>query len=197
MHPKAYLVLGLALVQIPQAIAVPLNYKKTAHVHLPHAHHRLSPYDKCTLVLCGTVLLTCALALIAQSCRISALIVRRTQQWKQEEYHADGTHAMADCGNAKRGIISRYATRYGGIVEQVTEVDGIRKVVLVVNARLPTSEDQDAYADWFRRWCQRQETVSSDVCEGAADEMTPLMGAQQPETPRPLFWKSEPILLTP
>ncbi|KAL5359790.1 hypothetical protein BJX96DRAFT_62081 [Aspergillus floccosus] len=125
-----------------------------------------------------------------QSCRLSALIVRRAQQWKQEEHHADCAHAMADFegGNSnatpKHGIITRYATRYGGIVEQVTEVNGIRKVVLVVNARLPTSEDRDAYADWFRRWCQRQETVSSDAGEGASDEMTPLIGVEEPETSR-------------
>ncbi|KAL4897791.1 hypothetical protein BDV59DRAFT_49789 [Aspergillus ambiguus] len=85
--------------------------------------------------------------------------------------------------NTKRGRINRYATRYGGIVERVRDVNGIRKVVLVVNARLPTSKAQDAYADWFRRWCQHQEETSNSS-ERTSDETTPLVGTASSEAPR-------------
>ncbi|KAL4888269.1 hypothetical protein BDV59DRAFT_188860 [Aspergillus ambiguus] len=85
--------------------------------------------------------------------RLFTTIVRRAQQWKHKEYLARYENTMSGSGIRTQGVINRYATRYGGIIERVRGVDDIRKVVLIVNASLPTSEAHDVYTERFRRCC--------------------------------------------
>ncbi|KAE8421456.1 hypothetical protein BDV36DRAFT_280762 [Aspergillus pseudocaelatus] len=89
-----------------------------------------------------------------------------------------------EAGYAKGGTLPRYATRFGALSEQETDVSGVRKVVLVVNDTYATNVAQDAYADWFVRWCHLQEEASNYAAEGPSDEMTPLIDVGSPAAPR-------------
>ena len=91
-----------------------------------------------------------------------------------------------EAGYAKGGTLPRYATRTGALSEQETDVSGVRKVVLVVNDTYATNVAQDAYADWFVRWCHLQEEASNYAVEGLSDERTPLIDVGSPAAPRSL-----------
>ncbi|KAE8360370.1 hypothetical protein BDV27DRAFT_41473 [Aspergillus caelatus] len=153
---------------------------------LSSSHRILSTYDKCILMLCGAVLLICTVALLVQACRILADIARKERLWRQEDYLAEEELLMSalEAGYAKGGTLPRYATRFGALSEQETDVSGVRKVVLVVNDTYATNVAQDAYADWFVRWCHLQEEASNYAAEGPSDEMTPLIDVGSPAAPR-------------
>ncbi|KAE8378281.1 hypothetical protein BDV26DRAFT_261883 [Aspergillus bertholletiae] len=88
-----------------------------------------------------------------------------------------------EAGYAKRGTAPQYTARFGALSEQEIDVNGTRKVVLVVNNTFASNAAQDAYANWFVRWCHLQETASNYAVERRADEMTPLIDMESPETP--------------
>lgn len=123
-----------------------------------------------------------------QACRISIDIVRSEQRWVQEdgkeciECAAQG-HLMSDLEAGNRTSTSdsssstctfvndRYVTRHGRLTEQVIDVNGIRKSVLVIDETFSGSGSgtRDAYADWFQKW--RTMSCTSE----SIDERTPLV----------------------
>lgn len=154
--------------------------KKTSLTHrhrgkngrLRDLNHPLTPCDEYLLTLCCVVLSVCAIALLAQACRIFIAIVRKEIQGRLEKgyrqntrlYSAkhgnslldleDGRQTLRTSAESPNGRVhnSRYVTRYGGIAEEVVDVNGVQKTVLVVKANLPWNGAQDAYTDWFERW---------------------------------------------
>ncbi|KAL4733810.1 hypothetical protein BDV11DRAFT_73896 [Aspergillus similis] len=77
---------------------------------------------------------------------------------------------------------SRPVTRYGSIQQHMVDVNGIRKLVLVVDidkyGRGASSEaSPDEYAEWFERWRQQQQREAEvAVSEEPLDESAPLLG---------------------
>ncbi|KAB8218029.1 hypothetical protein BDV33DRAFT_176344, partial [Aspergillus novoparasiticus] len=153
---------------------------------LSSSHRLLSTYDKCVLTLCGAVIFICAVALLVQACRILIDIGRKERLWRQEDYLTEEELLMSalEAGYAKGGTLPRYATRFGTLSEQEIDVSGVRKVVLVPNYTYATTAAQDAYADWFVRWCHLQEEASNYAVEASPDEMAPLLDLGSPKAPR-------------
>ncbi|KNG80945.1 hypothetical protein ANOM_011027 [Aspergillus nomiae NRRL 13137] len=153
---------------------------------LSSSHRILSTYDKCVLTLCCAVLFICAVALLVQACRILVDIARKERLWRQEEYLAQEELLMSalEAGYGKAATLPRYATRFGDLSEQEIDRNGVRKVVLVVNETYATNAAQDAYADWFVRWCHLQEEASNYAVEGSSDGMSPLIDVGSPTASR-------------
>ncbi|KAK6837463.1 hypothetical protein RU639_001462 [Aspergillus parasiticus] len=153
---------------------------------LSSSHRILSTYDKCVLTLCSAVIFICAVALLVQACRILIDIGRKERLWRQEDYLAEEKLLMSalEAGYAKGGTLPRYATRFGTLSEQEIDVSGVRKVVLVPNYTYATTAAQDAYADWFVRWCHLQEEASNYAVEASPDEVAPLLDLGSPKAPR-------------
>ncbi|OGM49484.1 hypothetical protein ABOM_001621 [Aspergillus bombycis] len=152
---------------------------------LSSSHRILSTYDKCILTLCCAVLFICAVALLVQACRILVDIARKERLWQQEQYLAEEELLMSalEAGYGKATTLPRYATRFGALSEQEIDVNGVRKVVLVVNETYATNAAQDAYADWFVRWCHLQETASNYADQTTSEEMATLLDMGSPRRP--------------
>ncbi|KAL6238518.1 hypothetical protein BDW75DRAFT_21666 [Aspergillus navahoensis] len=76
---------------------------------------------------------------------------------------------------------SRQTTRYGSIQQHMVEVNGIRKLVLVVDIdkydRGAPEASPDDYAEWFERWRQQQQREAEEaVSDEPLDESAPLLG---------------------
>ncbi|RDW67199.1 uncharacterized protein DSM5745_09065 [Aspergillus mulundensis] len=77
---------------------------------------------------------------------------------------------------------SRPTTRYGSIQQHMVEMNGIRKLVLVVdidkyNRGEPSEASPDEYAEWFERWRQQQQREAEEaVSDEPLDEGSPLLG---------------------
>ncbi|KAL5041675.1 hypothetical protein BDW71DRAFT_163292 [Aspergillus fruticulosus] len=76
---------------------------------------------------------------------------------------------------------SRPTTRYGSIQQHMVEVNGIRKLVLVVDIdkydRGAPEASPDDYAEWFERWRQQQQREAEEaVSNEPLDESAPLLG---------------------
>jgi hypothetical protein len=72
-------------------------------------------------------------------------------------------------------------TRYGSIQQHMIDVNGVRKLVLVVDidkyGRESSEASPDEYAEWFERWRQQQQRVAEvAVSEEPLDESAPLLG---------------------
>ncbi|KAL4759669.1 uncharacterized protein BDW70DRAFT_139284 [Aspergillus foveolatus] len=79
------------------------------------------------------------------------------------------------------GHPSRPKTRYGSIQQHMVDVNGVRKLVLVVDideySRGASSDaSPDEYAEWFERWRQQQQREAEvAVSEEPLDESAPLL----------------------
>lgn len=72
-------------------------------------------------------------------------------------------------------------TRYGSIQQHMINVNGVRKLVLVVDidkyGRGSSEASPDEYAEWFERWRrQQQREAEVAVSEEPLDESAPLLG---------------------
>ncbi|KAL3429006.1 hypothetical protein BDV09DRAFT_58979 [Aspergillus tetrazonus] len=79
------------------------------------------------------------------------------------------------------GHSSRPMTRYGSIQQHMIDVNGVRKLVLVVDidkyGRGSSEASPDEYAEWFERWrWQQQREAEMAVSEEPLDESAPLLG---------------------
>ncbi|KAE8352435.1 hypothetical protein BDV28DRAFT_125814 [Aspergillus coremiiformis] len=145
--------------------------------HGAGSHRELSPYDKVIVALAGVVLVACAIALLAQACYIIIDMIRKELRGRREK-HDDKRGAPSCCtahrhhlldleiGNRTRTDVakssistlthSRYTTRSGGITQHPVALNGVRKIVLFVDAGLPPNGRRhgapDAYTHWIERW---------------------------------------------
>ncbi|KAL4814899.1 hypothetical protein BDW67DRAFT_164930 [Aspergillus spinulosporus] len=80
---------------------------------------------------------------------------------------------------------SRPMTRYGSIQQHIIDVNGVRKLVLVVDIDkyghgAASESSPDEYAEWFERWHQQQQQQQREAevagSEEPLDESAPLLG---------------------
>lgn len=68
----------------------------------------------------------------------------------------------------------RSATRYGSITPHIMDINGVTKMVLVVDAATPPTEGAlDAYTEWFATWRRRMDSYRE---QRLLDESAPLLG---------------------
>lgn len=86
------------------------------------------------------------------------------------DLEAGNRTSTSNSNSSNRTFVNgRYVTRHGRLTEQVIDVNGIRKSVLVIDETFSVSGTKDAYADWFQKW-QTMSCTSESI-----DERTPLM----------------------
>lgn len=112
---------------------------------------------------------------------------RRRQYWDdgddedKDQYYGssepDGMNAMSDleAGAGTPGQQPlRSATRYGSITPHIMDINGVTKMVLVVDADTPPTEGAfDAYTQWFATWRRRMDSYRE---QQLLDERAPLLG---------------------
>ncbi|KAL2815818.1 hypothetical protein BDW59DRAFT_12955 [Aspergillus cavernicola] len=185
------------------------NSTQSRHVHNPNWDATKYTDGKIILILGVVVCMTFALGLLSQLCEISILSCLRNWRREDDAYPelnpVAQRHRMSDLeaggiilahnacdipidlakkgSNVSLAEYPRWKARYGTITEHMLDVNGVRKLVLVVDhASLPSDSDraQDGYAEWFGRWRQQQEAEASFLDAMSQpfldDEFTPLMG---------------------
>ena len=115
---------------------------------------------------------------------------RRRQYWDDEddedEYQyyglgdeSGGMNAMSDleagtCTAAAAQLPLRSATRYGSITPHIMDINGVTKMVLVVDAATPPTEGAlDSYTEWFATWRKRMDSYRE---QQLLEETAPLLG---------------------
>ncbi|KAL4916354.1 hypothetical protein BDW62DRAFT_186559 [Aspergillus aurantiobrunneus] len=145
------------------------NSTRPGHVHTPDPDDTKAADEIIILILGVVVFVTFALGLVSQLSEIPILYPRRREYWDEldeDEYYGsgelNGMNAVSDpenqVGACTAQVPLRSATRYGSITPHIVQVDGITKMVLVVDAATPPRDAAlDAYAEWFAGWRRRVE----------------------------------------
>ncbi|OJJ56474.1 hypothetical protein ASPSYDRAFT_91735 [Aspergillus sydowii CBS 593.65] len=165
------------------------------HVHPSDPDGAKAADEIIILILGAVVFVTFALGLVSQLYETPIFFSgrrrrRRRQYWDDEddedEYQyygfgdeSGGMNAMSDleagtCTAAAAQLPLRSATRYGSITPHIMDINGVTKMVLVVDAATPPTEGAlDSYTEWFATWRKRMDSYRE---QQLLEETAPLLG---------------------